>query len=62
MPFRFLKFDLTSAVSPIIVMVTVNTLTPLFGVSPYISSTIGIAAGWNTLIILPRRRRGSDST
>lgn len=57
---RFLKFNLTSAVSPIIVVVTVNTLTPLFGISPYISNTIGIAAGvtwnwtWNTLVIWPR--------
>jgi len=58
--FRFLKFNLTSAVSPIIVVVTVNTLTPLFGISPYLSNTIGIAAGatwnwtWNTLVIWPR--------
>jgi putative flippase GtrA len=57
---RFLKFNLTSSVSPIIVVVTVNTLTPLFGISPYISNTIGIAAGvtwnwtWNTLVIWPR--------
>ncbi len=59
-PLRFLKFNLTSAVSPIIVVVTVNTLTPLFGISPYISNTIGIAAGmtwnwtWNTLVIWPQ--------
>ncbi len=59
---RFLKFNLTSSVSPIIVVATVNTLTPLFGISPYISNTIGIAAGvtwnwtWNTLVIWPRAK------
>lgn len=62
--FRFLRFNLTSAGSPIIVVVTVNTLTPLFGISPYISNTIGILAGvtwnwtFNTLVIWPRQRRG----
>ena len=61
---RFLRFNLTSAVSPIIVVVTVNTLTPLFGLSPYLSNTIGIAAGvtwnwtWNTLVIWPRQEKG----
>ena len=62
--FRFLKFNLTSAGSPIIIVVTVNTLTPVFGISPYISNTIGILAGvtwnwtFNTLVIWPRQRRG----
>jgi putative flippase GtrA len=61
--FRFLKFNLTSAGSPIIIVVTVNTLTPVFGISPYLSNTIGILAGvtWNwtmnTLVIWPRQRR-----
>jgi dolichol-phosphate mannosyltransferase len=60
---RFLKFNLTSAVSPIIVVVTVNTLTPLFGVSPYLSNTIGTGAGvtWNwilnTLVIWPQQQK-----
>ena len=63
-PFRFLKFNVTSAASPIIVVVTVNTLTPLFGISPYISNTIGIGVGfmwnwmWNTLVIWPQQRKG----
>lgn len=63
-PLRFLKFNLSSAVSPIIVVVTVNTLTPIFGISPYISNTIGILAGFtwnwtvNTLVIWPQRSRG----
>ena len=61
--FRFLKFNLTSAGSPIIIVATVNTLTPVFGISPYISNTIGILAGvtWNwtmnTLVIWPRQQR-----
>ncbi len=61
---RFLKFNLTSATSPIIVVMTVNTLTPLFGVSPYLSNTIGTAAGftwnwiWNNLVIWPQRQEG----
>ncbi len=62
--FRFLKFNLTSAGSPIIIVVTVNTLTPVFGISPYLSNTIGILAGvtWNwtmnSLVIWPRQQRG----
>ena len=60
---RFLKFNLTSAGSPIIAVVTVNTLTPLFEISPYVSNTIGIAAGvvwnwtWNTLVIWPQQQK-----
>ena len=61
--FRFLKFNLTSVGSPIIIVVTVNTLTPMFGISPYISNTIGVLGGvtlnWtmNTLVIWPRQQR-----
>ena len=60
---RFLKFNLTSVGSPIIIVVTVNTLTPMFGISPYISNTIGVLGGvtlnWtmNTLVIWPRQQR-----
>ena len=60
--FRFLKFNLTSSGSPIIIVVTVNTLTPMFGISPYISNTIGILFGvtWNwtmnNLVIWPQRQ------
>ncbi len=63
-PFRFLKFNLTSAGSPIIIVVTVNTLTPVFGISPYLSNTIGILVGvtWNwtmnNLVIWPQRQEG----
>ena len=62
--FRFLKFNLASAGSPIIIVVTINTLTPLFGLSPYLSNTIGILFGvtWNwtinNLVIWPQRQEG----
>ncbi len=63
-PIRFLKFNLGASASPIIVVVTVNTLTPLVGISPYLSNTIGILIGfmwnwtWNTLIIWPQHQSG----
>jgi putative flippase GtrA len=65
---RFLKFNLSSIVSPIIVVVTVNVLTPVFGISPYIAIGIGVLLGFmwnwtiNSLIIWPalRRARGKD--
>ena len=48
-PIRFLKFHFLSIGSPLIVFATLNTLPPVFGVSPYIANTIGIAVGasWN---------------
>jgi dolichol-phosphate mannosyltransferase len=63
-PIRFLKFNLGAGVSSIIVVVTVNTLTPLVRISPYLSNTIGIMIGfmwnwtWNTLIIWPQHQSG----
>jgi putative flippase GtrA len=59
---RFLKFNASSFVSPLIVVATVNTLTPIFGISPYISNTIGVLLGvsWNwtinSLLIWPHLR------
>ncbi len=58
---RFFKFNLTSIGSPVIAVATLNVLTPVFGISPYIANTIGIALGtawnwfWNTLVIWPRQ-------
>jgi len=48
-PVRFLKFNGITFGSPLIVLATVNTLTPIFGVSPYIANTIGVGLGalWN---------------
>ena len=57
---RFFQFNLTSIGSPIIAVATINVLTPVFDISPYISNTIGILLGtawnwtWNTRVIWPR--------
>ncbi len=64
--FRFVKFNLSSIVSPIIIVATVNVLTPTFGWSPYISNVIGVGLGvsWNwvanSLIIWPHQRRDAE--
>ena len=66
-PLRFLKFNLAAAASPIIVVVSINTLTPLLNFSPYLSNTIGIMIGflwnwtWNTLVIWPQKHKKSGS-
>ena len=57
---RFFKFNFTSIGSPVIAVATINVLTPVFGISPYIANTIGIGLGtaWNwtlnTRVIWPR--------
>ena len=61
LPIRFLAFHLTSMGSPVISLVAVNVLSPLFGLWPYFSNTIGICLGalwnwtWNTLVIWPKQ-------
>jgi putative flippase GtrA len=60
---RFMKYQVSSIMSPIIVVVTVNTLTPIlrsaagddsviFTMAPYISSAMGVLLGftWNWLL------------
>lgn len=70
---RFLKFNVSSAVSPIIVVITTNALTPVlresFGdFSPYIANGIGVLLGftWNwaltTLVIWPQQREATGKT
>lgn len=70
---RFVKFNVSSAVSPIIVVVTTNALTPVlrgtFGdFSPYIANGIGVLLGftWNwaltTLVIWPQQREAAGKT
>ncbi len=60
LPVRFLAFHCTSIGSPVISLAAVNVLTPVFGITPYISNTIGICLGavwnwtWNTLVIWPK--------
>ena len=59
---RFTKFNLSSIVSPIVIVLTVNVLTPVLGLSPYISNVIGVGLGFtwnwviNSLIIWPHQR------
>lgn len=59
---RFLQFNASSILSPVILLATVNVLTPVFGISPYISisigTIIGFAVNWvlSTYIIWPHIR------
>lgn len=63
---RFAKFNSTSIGSPIISVTTVNILTPMFGISPYLTNTIGIILGmtwnwlWNTFVIWPVKKHKPD--
>lgn len=67
LPYRFITFNCTSIGSVVISLAAVNILTPLFGISPYISNTIGICLGtvwnwtWNILVIWPRHKQRADS-
>ena len=74
---RFFKFNISSIVSPIIIVVTVNVLTPMLrdgtddqstiGVlAPYIASTVGVLLGfiWNwtfTSVVIWPTKRGAKS-
>jgi putative flippase GtrA len=59
---RFLKFNLSSIVSPTIIVVTTNALTAILGWPPYLSAAVGVLLGfaWNwtvgTRIIWPHAR------
>lgn len=70
---RFVKFNVSSAISPVIVVVTTNALTPVldgaFGaLSPYIANGVGVLLGFtwnwsvNTLVIWPHQRAGQGQT
>lgn len=60
---RFVRFNLSSSVSPIISVATINVLTPVLGISPFISNTIGVLLGFtwnwtlNALVIWPHLRK-----
>ena len=45
-PVRFLRLNATSIAGQIITVATVNVLTPVFGISPYISLSIGVMLGF----------------
>jgi len=59
---RFIKFNISSIVSPIIIVITTNVLTLTLDVSPYISSIVGVLIGFvwnwtvNSLVIWPHER------
>jgi len=62
---RFIKFNISSIVSPIIIVVTTNVLTLAFDVSPYLSSIVGVLIGFawnwtmNSLVVWPTPRRSN---
>jgi dolichol-phosphate mannosyltransferase len=62
---RFIKFNISSIVSPIIIVVTTNVLTLAFDVSPYLSSIVGVLIGFawnwtmNSLVVWPTTRRSN---
>jgi putative flippase GtrA len=64
---RFVQFNLSSFLSPVITLGTVNTLTPVFDMSPYVSNTIGAVLGFavnwllSTHIIWPGHRHESEA-
>ena len=61
--YRFVKFNLSAIVSPIIIVITTNVLTLTFDILPYVASTVGVLIGFmwnwtmNTLVIWPTQRQ-----
>ena len=59
---RFLRFNLSAIVSPIIIVLTTNVLSVAFNVLPYISSALGVLIGFfwnwtlNSLVIWPKHQ------
>lgn len=51
-PVRFVKFQVSSIVSPVIIVATTNVLTTSFDISPYISNAVGVVLGvsWNWIL------------
>lgn len=63
---RFVKFNTSSFVSPLIIVVTVNVMSTTFGTSPYIANFFGVGLGfiWNwtvgSMLIWPHLRKGEE--
>lgn len=63
---RFVKFNATSFVSPLIIVVTVNVMSTQFGVSPYLANFVGVGLGfiWNwtvgSMVIWPHLRKSEE--
>lgn len=59
---RFVKFNASSFVSPLIIVATVNVMTPLTDITPYFWNLVGVALGFvwnwtvNSLVIWPHFR------
>ena len=64
---RFVQFNLSSFLSPVINLAAVNILTPLLDISPYASNTVGAVLGlsvnWllSAHIIWPHPREAADT-
>lgn len=67
-PVRFLRFNASCIVGSVIIVATVNVLTPVFGISPYLSNTagtlLGFSANWlfSTYLIWPLARSDASAT
>jgi len=65
-PIRFLRFNATSIAGTIIAVATVNVLTPVFDISPYISLSVGVLVGFlanwafSAYLIWPLARSGTS--
>ena len=61
-PVQFLRYNLSSIVSPIIIVLTTNVLSVAFDVLPYIASIAGVLIGFvwnwtlNSLVIWPKHQ------
>lgn len=60
---RFVKFNASSIVSPLIIVTTVNVVSTQWDISPYIANILGVALGFiwnwtvNSLVIWPHFHR-----
>lgn len=63
---RFVRFNASSFVSPLIIVVTVNVMSTQFDITPYIANFVGVGLGfiWNwtigSMVIWPHLRRGEE--
>jgi len=67
-PIRFLRFNVSAIVGSMIIVATVNVLTPVFDISPYISLSIGVLFGFlanwafSTYLIWPLARSETSAS
>lgn len=59
---RFVHFNASCAASSILTVAVTNVVTPVFGISPYISTAVGVLCGfmlnwiWSARLVWPERR------